>query len=87
MKSRNKKVQYKKLEPVYLEWLDSRSNGNFWESTNSTESLEPALCKTYGFIIESKPNFLTIASTISQEQFLCRLTIPAQAITKIIKLC
>lgn len=80
---RNKIKSLKKMEPVFVEWVDSRATGNYWENIDSIEPLEVAKCKTYGFVVEINKQYLTVASTISKEQILCRLTIPVPAIIRI----
>jgi len=71
-----------------IQWVDSRATDNTWESKENIERLKPALCESVGFLLEDNDvdNFITIASTISQDQVLFRLTIPKGCILEMTEL-
>ena len=69
-------------EIVLIEWLDSKGLER-WEYLEDLEPLLPARCLTVGFLLDDKPDYVTIALGISDTQVLGRMTIPKGCISKI----
>lgn len=70
------------MKKVKIEWVDSKSGRNEWEYREELEPLKPVMCTTIGFLMEATPEYVTIAHTMSAEQVLGRITIPACCIKK-----
>lgn len=77
------KNNYKKVE---IEWVDSVRGDAGWEFIDEIEPVLPARCKTVGFLIDEKPEYKTVALTVSDKQLFARITIPTVAILKIRKI-
>ena len=74
------------MDKVKIEWLDSRIAPSRWDYVDGLEPLEPLKCETIGFLFEDKPDYKTVAQTISDGLVLGRLSIPVVSITKIEKI-
>lgn len=71
-----------KEQLILVEWLDSKAGGDGWEMRDEISKSPPAKCTTVGFIIDSGPDYLTLAPTVSRTQILGRITIPKCAVIR-----
>lgn len=71
----NKKV-------ALIAWVDSKGVTN-WEDWDGLEPMPPCICSSVGFLIEDNEDYKTIASSLSADQVLGRLTIPVSCIQNI----
>ena len=67
----------------YIEWLDSKGVSSDWEFIEGLKPMLPCNCKSIGFLIDDQKEYKTIAQTISDEQYLGRMTIPTCSIIRI----
>jgi len=67
---------------IYCEWVDSRGACDGWEFREGMEPLEPAQCKTVGFVLDETQSYVTLAMSVSQDQTWARKTIPVCCITR-----
>lgn len=72
--------------PVLVEWLDSKGVTAGWDFKDDLPPIKPVLCRTVGFLLESRPGFRVLAMTDSAEQVLGRMCIPAGCIKRIKRL-
>lgn len=86
-RSKNDKKQYiKHSRKIYkIVWRDAFSDMDEWHDEDSIDD-QDYICETIGYLIEdnSKPNYYTIASTLTKDDyFCCIINIPkAMVITK-----
>ena len=70
-------------KPVLIEWLDSRGVTPAWEFHDDVQPMPPCRCRSVGLLIEDTAIYKTLAMTVSDDQLVGRLTIPAKAIVKV----
>lgn len=76
---------------IYIEWLDSAAVEGWQPIENPPHG--SVYCRSVGFLIEQTPTLITIAASLSSEEYseapslgLGWLSIPAAAITKMLPL-
>ena len=68
---------------VEIEWMDSKGVTAEWEDLDEIEPLEPCLVYSVGYLLEDNEDYKTITQSLTTEQVLGRLTIPAKSIKKV----
>jgi hypothetical protein len=74
------------MQKVRIEWIDSHGAPNDWEFREGLKPLKPAKCETVGFLMDDKPDYKTLAFSISEEQVCGRITIPKECILSMYEL-
>ena len=64
-----------------IKWVDSATATNSWEYRDEIRPLKPCRVVSVGFILEDKPEYITLAQSVSRSQVLGRITIPRVCIT------
>ncbi len=68
---------------VKIHWIDSHGVDPSWEFWDEIKPLLPVDVFSIGYLIDSNKSYKTIAISITENQVLGRLTIPASCIKKI----
>ena len=68
---------------VEITWVDSKGVTSSWEFKEDIEHLEPCTITSIGYLLEDNKEYKTIVQSMSAEQLLGRLTIPAGCIKKV----
>lgn len=67
------------MKVIYVEWLDAVA-GCGWQAIDLVDGIH--LCKTIGYLIKEDPSYIVLASTVSDNESNCRLSIPTAWIKK-----
>ena len=59
-------LQCDSMKLVEVEWLDHLAEDN-WQSPTQIEAMEPATCKTVGWIVRETPLFIVVAASVAHE--------------------
>lgn len=73
VKSKNKSKPFNKnLKMYHIVWRDAFSEMDEWHSKETIEE-DDYICETIGYLIETtkKPNYYTVASTITVDGYFC----------------
>lgn len=69
------------LKIAKVTWIDSFGGGGWVDKETYTHQV--STCYTVGYVIKDAQDFLTIASTVSKDQYLDPISIPRCAIQKL----
>jgi hypothetical protein len=71
---------------VVIKWEDAYSGNHDWfKSDTLPEAVEPLICYTTGFIVQSNSERITVAQSFSHDSLATLWTIPRRMIIEIIK--
>lgn len=73
------------MQKVEIEWIDSKGITPDWEFLDKIAPLEPCVVKSIGYLLDDNKDYKTLVQSVSAEQVLGRLTIPAGSIKKMKK--
>lgn len=76
----------KKMTPVCIQWVDSKSISNRWEYVNDLPSIKPSNCISVGFLLKDKKKYKTLAQSCGSQTVMGTMTIPTCCILKLTKL-
>ncbi len=73
------------MQKVEIEWIDSKGVTSSWEYLDEVAPLEPSVVNSIGYLLEDNKDYKTLVQSVSADQVLGRLTIPAGNIKKVKK--
>lgn len=83
-KKKIEKLSKNKRQVYHIIWRDAFSEADEWHDESSLDCSD-YICETIGFLIEDnkKPNYYTIASTVTNDNvFCCVMNIPKAMVIK-----